>query len=93
MAKPTTTRPGSIASRLKSFGIFHAALRIQSGEAVSELDRRKAAALARDKRSAGDSARHPRCMENVVRSYEESHGEWETSYRRDEKPIGGGTRR
>ena len=34
---------GSITSRLKSFGVVHAALRVQSGEAVSELDRRKAA--------------------------------------------------
>ncbi len=42
MATPTTTRPSSIASRLKSFGVVHAALRVQSGEAVSELDRRKA---------------------------------------------------
>ncbi len=34
MATPTTTQPSSIASRLRSFGIVQAALRVQSGEAV-----------------------------------------------------------
>ncbi|MCP3958042.1 MAG: hypothetical protein GY719_09335 [bacterium] len=56
MATPTTTRPGSIASRLRSFGVVHAALRVQSGEGVSELDRRKARALAGGRRPASDSA-------------------------------------
>ena len=56
MTTPTTTQPSSITSRLKSFGVVHAALRVQSGEAVSELDRRKAAVRARGRRSAGDSA-------------------------------------
>ena len=45
MTTPTTTRPSSIASRLRSFGAVCAALRVQSGKAVNELDRRQAAAL------------------------------------------------
>ncbi len=56
MTTPVTTQPSSIASRLKSFGVVHAALRVQSGEAVGELDPRKATTLARGRRSAGDSA-------------------------------------
>ena len=56
MTTPTTTKPSSIASRLRSFGVVLAALRVQSGEAVSDLDRRKAATLPRGRRSADDSA-------------------------------------
>jgi len=46
MSTPITTKPSSIASRLKSYGVVHAALTVHSGEAVSELARRKAATLA-----------------------------------------------
>ena len=46
IATPVTTKPSSIASRLRSFGAVYAALTIQSGEAADELALRKAAALA-----------------------------------------------
>ena len=43
---PVTTKPSSIASRLRSFGVVHAALSIQSAEAAKELDQRRGSALA-----------------------------------------------
>ncbi len=46
ITSPVTTKPSSIASRLRSFGVVYAALMIQSGEAADELALRKAAALA-----------------------------------------------
>ncbi len=42
MTTPITTKPSSIASRLKSFGVVHAALTTHSGEAVDTLAQRKA---------------------------------------------------
>ena len=52
MSTPITTKPSSIASRLKSFGVVHAALTTHSGEATGVLARRKAAARAARRRSA-----------------------------------------
>ena len=46
MPTPITTKPSSIASRLKSFGVVHAALTTHSSEATGVLARRKAAARA-----------------------------------------------
>ena len=46
MSTPVTTKPSSFASRLRSFGVVHAALTIQSGKASKELDQRRGAALA-----------------------------------------------
>ena len=43
---PVTTKPSSINSRLKSFGVFHAALGTQSSGASEELDQRRRLTLA-----------------------------------------------
>ncbi len=46
MPTPITTKPSSFASRLKSFGVVHAALTTHSGKAVHELAQRQAALAA-----------------------------------------------
>ncbi len=56
MSTPVTTKPSSIASRLRSFRVVYAALTVQSSEAVSELDQREAAALAASRTPAGEPA-------------------------------------
>ena len=48
MSTPTTTKPSSIASRKKSFGIVHAALTIHSDEAVTVLVQRRVATITAD---------------------------------------------
>ncbi len=56
MPTPVTTKPASIASRLKSFGAVHAALNTQSTEAVTELGHRQAATLAGGRTGTGEPA-------------------------------------
>ncbi len=46
MSTPITTKPSSIASRKKSFGVVHAALTIHSGEAVNVLGQRRVATIS-----------------------------------------------
>ena len=58
MKTPITTKPSSMASRLKSFGVVHAALTIQSGLAVNELAYRQAAALAACRAGADEPTLH-----------------------------------
>ncbi len=58
MSTPVTTKPSSIASRLWSFGVVHAALAVQSTEAVHELEGREAAAPAAGRTAAGEPTFH-----------------------------------
>lgn len=67
MSTPTTTKPSSIASRKKSFGVVHAALTIHSDEAVSVLGQRRVAPVTADQPAAEEAA-----LRNVEdRSYQE----------------------
>ncbi len=67
MSTPITTKPSSIASRKKSFGVVHAALTIHSGEAVNVLGQRRVATIP-----AGQPAAEEAVLRNVEdKSYQE----------------------
>lgn len=53
---PITTKPSSITSRLKSYGVVHAALGTQSSGASVELDQRRKLTLAANRALADESA-------------------------------------
>ena len=58
MSIPVTTKPSSFTSRLRSYGVVHAALSIQSGGASKELDQRRTAVLAACQALADEPTAH-----------------------------------